>query len=297
MFRRTVSLIALVTLIALLLPAQALAAGAGGSGPHDTLAPDGTWTGIEAGQRHWYSFFYEGDESQITVSMDAEPKDGAVFKIYTPRQVADWGLADVEEDKPCGCGTENEYAKADHFWSGNFNTTGNYYVVVEHSGVRPATAYYSLLAAGEGVYVRPATVRITHRAPAVAETRAPAVERGATPATAIGLNQDFEQLEMGHEHWIKFDYTGDESQITVALFVEPSHGASFSVWTPELMRQYQAGQDVDPIGRGSENEYASGDLFWSGNFTSPGTYYIRVEHGGAMPSWCKMTISGDGVRL
>jgi hypothetical protein len=295
MFRKSLRLLALMTLIALLVPSQALAAEGGGSGPHDTLAPNGTWTSVEAGHKKWYSFLYEGDESQITISMQAVPEDGAHFEVYLPCQVRGWGLG--EDDEPCGCGTKNDALDMAHFWAGNFNCAGTYYILVEHSGSRQTPTYYSILAGGESVYARPPTVQITHGTPAAAPAPA-APERAAQPAESrIGLNAGYEQMQIGHDHWVKFEYVGDESQVTVALDVKPTHGATFSVYTPEQMRKYKAGQDVEPVGRGSDSEYAAGDLFWSGKFTSPGTYYVRVEHGGGIPSWCKLTIAGDGVRL
>lgn len=108
----------------------------------------------------------------------------------------------------------------------------------------------------------------------------------------------FEQwmgMKGGHSHWEAFQYEGDDTNVEITLDAEPDEGATFSVWTAEQVRLYGLGEDVEPVGRGTPNEYAEGDLAWSGRFVQPGTYYVLVEHRGEAPSYCKLTLQGKDV--
>lgn len=102
-------------------------------------------------------------------------------------------------------------------------------------------------------------------------------------------------MEGGHGHWETFQYEGDGSNVDIALDTKPKDGATFSVWTPEQVRLYGLGEDVEPLGRGTPNEYAKGDLSWSGSFSQPGTYYVLVQHRGDATSYCKLTLQGKDV--
>jgi hypothetical protein len=278
-FFKPLAALALVALLAI--PSVAVAAGAG---PGDAMAPDGVWRELRPGQEHWYAFNYDGDESRILVSMNVEPNDGAVFAVRTPEQVRIWQRSgDLEA---CGCSSRNERENIDAFWAGEFNLPGTYFVVVRHNRPQGGNSYYSLDVEGDGVWFEPAAEQVRAApAPVVAKEGAPA-------RMVIG---EWMPMATGTEHWFSFLYSGDGSQIYINLDAEPDCGASFSVWTPEQARLFSLGQEVEPVGRGSADEYAAGDLSWSGNFANPGTYYVRVEHCGAAPSNCKLSISGADV--
>jgi len=277
---------AIVMLVSMLVaPGVALAAGSEGTGPDNALDPNGMWAEIGPGQTHWYAFLYDGEGGQIDVRMDVDPTGGAMFKIVTPAQLDLWQRSG--DLTSCGCSTANDIEKVDGFWSGNFNTAGTYYIVVEHTGAKDGPAAYALIASGQGVTVAAApeaapSAMVAESEPAVAET---------VPAE-VG---SWMSLPVGMEHWFSFYYDGDGSQIEITLAADPDNGATFSVWTSEQVRRYSLGEDVQPVGRGSQNEFASGDLVWSGSFTSPGKYFVRVDHRGAAPTKCMLDITGSAV--
>jgi len=99
----------------------------------------------------------------------------------------------------------------------------------------------------------------------------------------------------GASLWHKFEYAGDRSQILVWLTDEAGIGLNFSVWTPEQVRLWQSGAAVEPVGRGSFDPYASGDLSWSGNFPQAGSYYVRVDNGTSTSGQYSLHIQGSGV--
>jgi len=129
-------------------PAPA-AAVAQGMSPEMALAPIGKYVQIMPGQTQWYAFRDEGDQSQISIKVDAIPDSGVTFEVWTPEQLRKWALG--EKFDPVGAGTENEALKADLFWSGSFVKGDTYYVVVEHSGLTNAPATYSLTVQGDDV--------------------------------------------------------------------------------------------------------------------------------------------------
>lgn len=282
--RLFVAMLVVAVTCLLLSPAIALAAG---SGPQDTMAPVGTWTAIDKGQRHWYAFEYDGEGDAIEVSMTAEPSAGAMFHVLTNAQVQAWQQdGDLEG---CGCGTENENMAADSFWTGNFNSAGTYYIVVEHSGVHDGLVDYALEASGKGVTTTsPAVVRVeVVAAPAAAAAPTEAAEAEMTMETG-----EWMPLHAGEDHWFEFRYEGDEA-ISVMLDAEPDCAVTFSVYTAEQLRRYALGEDIEPVGQGSENEFLAGDLSWTGSFPGSGTFYVKVEHKGTGISDCKLDVSGN----
>jgi hypothetical protein len=126
-------------------PAAAMA----GDGPDTALAPDGQWRKIESGEQHWYLLPIKKNKD-IEVSIFGSPADAAMFTIRTADQVDLWRRTGEE---PCiGCGTVNDVAKGDLFWTGMFNQNGNIWIVVEslnrHDG---AAGFYRIVAEGAGV--------------------------------------------------------------------------------------------------------------------------------------------------
>jgi Tol biopolymer transport system component len=122
---------------------------------------------------------------------------------------------------------------------------------------------------------------------------------GTGPDAALTPTGDWEQLAAGANRWYSFEYAGDGSQITVRLEVFPEDSATFAVWTPEEVHRWELGQNVQPIGRGSDDPNATGSLEWSGNFSTSGTYYVVVERAGSQAgtSHYLLEVTGDGVSL
>jgi hypothetical protein len=134
----------LVSLIGLLIPVAAFAAQ---SGPDSAMALPSGGQMLAVGQRVWYAFQYAGDGSQILVDMSAQPGGSASFAVWTPDDVRNWAQGGGE--KPIGRGTDNPFYNDDLVWSGNFNTAGTYYIVVDQTGGAPATI--NLHVTGSGV--------------------------------------------------------------------------------------------------------------------------------------------------
>jgi hypothetical protein len=118
-------------------------------------------------------------------------------------------------------------------------------------------------------------------------------------------------ISEGEATWVVFQYQGhhefreDEDGEQVAVWMatsvqiwldaEPDEAAAFSIWTEEQIRLWALGEEVDPLGRGTANEYEAGDLFWAGSLSNPGRYYVLVEHQGTEPGSFRLSISGQDL--
>ncbi len=131
----------------------------------------------------------------------------------------------------------------------------------------------------------------------IGATAAAAIDTG--PDDAVAPTGDWQALQAGEQDWYAFQYAGDRSQIQVRLEAVPEEGAAFAVWTPEQIRRWRAGSEVEPIGRGSPDPSTTGVQVWSGNFNDKGTYYLVVDYTGNRPAttYYLLTVSGDGVSL
>jgi len=134
---------------------------------------------------------------------------------------------------------------------------------------------------------------------------------GAGPDLALAPSDEWIPIAAGQDTWFVFQYQGhhefeeDEDGENVAVWIatpvqiwldaEPDEAAAFSVWTAEQIRLWSLGEEVDPVGRGTANEYEAGDLFWAGSLGNPGRYYVRVEHQGTEPGSFRLSISGQDV--
>ena len=120
-------------------------------------------------------------------------------------------------------------------------------------------------------------------------------EGGTGPADALSPTGEWLPLTNGQQVWYAFNYDGGDTAILVRMGVSPSNSATFSVWTPENVRQWVAGEKPDPIGSGVKNDTFGDDLVWTGSFKFPGTYYVLVEQTGRTAGSYKLDISGKGV--
>jgi hypothetical protein len=128
---------------------DAQAEAAVGTGPDDAQAPDDAWHALQIGEHHWYAFSYVGDGSEILIQMGVVPDGGAAFSVWTPAQIQQWALG--EDVEPVGRGSADPYTDGSLIWAGSFNTSGTYYVMVEHSGHPGRASYYQLSVHGDGV--------------------------------------------------------------------------------------------------------------------------------------------------
>jgi Tol biopolymer transport system component len=124
-----------------------------------------------------------------------------------------------------------------------------------------------------------------------------AAARGTGPDDALVPAGDWQQLNPGKSRWYAFQYVGDGSQVDVRLQAEPHESAAFAVFTPDQIRRWADGEELEPVGRGSPDSSAEGVLLWSGSFSDKGTYYVVVEHSGTQPgtSYYLLEVRGNGV--
>lgn len=104
---------------------------------------------------------------------------------------------------------------------------------------------------------------------------------GSGPADALTIDGAVRTLDAGESHWYIFKSYGADSQITLEMSIYPSVGTTFSVWTPDQIRAWALGQEVEPVGRGTTSDPTVSGPAWSGGFNVAGDYYVRVENNGA----------------
>ena len=323
-------LVGMIAVCLLLGPTLVLADAPGGKGPDDALAPSGEWAPLTKGEEHWYAFEYRGrqemrevedeeDEeeavwvnSNIQVLLDSEPDKGVTFSIWTPENIRMWVLG--EEVEPIGRGVEDKHAPGDLCWCGTFEEPGTYYVVVEHTGQGPDTPYYTLEVRGPDVSFTAPTAMPAKTAEAAGGEEGPAMEEvqaaaSTGPDSAVAPSDEWVSIPKGGVYWYAFLYRGhhefeeDEDGEEVAIWIatpaeisldsEPDGDVAFSVWSEGQVAAWGQGEEIEPVGRGTENKNESGDLFWAGSFGSPGRYFVVVENQGTEPGRFMLNISGE----
>jgi hypothetical protein len=289
------TLVAAVAFSCLLAPGAVFASA--GDGPFEAAAASGTWTELQQGATTWYGFTYAGDSSQILVTLDQASDNSAGFAIWTPEEVDAWARGQAVE--PIGRGSPNPFVANQLLWSGNFNMAGEYFVVVQSTG--PGVGYYALNIAGSGVSVAAeatqatvTTAAETTSQPAVAAAAEKSTD-GATPGESFTIPAYSVAAAPNATVWHSFSYAGDESRILVWLDDLSGVNLTLSVWTPEQVAQMEKGNTVEPVGRGSYDQYGKGSLSWAGNFPQAGTYYVTVDNGGAAVGSYTLQIAGSGV--
>jgi hypothetical protein len=286
--------------------------------------PGVDWAPLAAGESQWFTFEYLGDGSQIEVRVWVDPEDSASFSVWTPEQME--LLAAGEEVEPVGRGSVDPYTGCCLIWSGSFDVAGTYQVAVE--GPSSGTACYQLDIAGDGVMLpeveesaaADAAVEATvveeaaeAEEAAVAEPvtgAAPEVVGGSGPDDALAVSKEFVHLAAGETLWYSFEYVGyleyetvDDvedafwagSEIEVWLDADPDETVVLSIWTAEQVEQWAAGEEVEPVGRGTANEYGPGEISWAGTFDAPATYYIIVENASAGDASFQLSVAGSDV--
>ena len=124
-----------------------------------------------------------------------------------------------------------------------------------------------------------------------------ALATGSGPADAQAPSADWLPINPGQEHWYAFYYAGDSSSIKIQLQTEPPESASFGLFTPNGIRRWSDGAELESVGRGSPVRSGSGALIWTGSFNDKGAYYVVVEHASQKQStrYYLLEVEGDGV--
>ena len=128
----------------------ALAEAGEGMGPDSAMGP-GDWITMNAGEEHWFAFHfdYDGTPEKVEINLYADPEKGALFTVRNEEQVRLW--RNEGKDEWFGAGSENEYAKGQLSWASEFESSGTYYVVVEHNALSPGPTACKLAISGKGV--------------------------------------------------------------------------------------------------------------------------------------------------
>jgi hypothetical protein len=145
-----------------------------------------------------------------------------------------------------------------------------------------------------GAVVAVSLISLSIVAGAFAAPAGPAPD-GSSPETALNIAGGWMTIQPGASVWYGFQYAGDKSQIQVILNEQGLTGLAFGVWTPGEVAQWEAGQAVNPVGRGSPNVDVPADLFWTGNFDFAAFYYVRVDNNGTSAMTYSLTMTGSGV--
>jgi hypothetical protein len=123
-----------------------------------------------------------------------------------------------------------------------------------------------------------------------------------SPYTAVFVRDNREQaIPANTSMWYKFDYGGDRSRILMVLYNGAISGIWFAVFTPEQAINFT---DDKFVGRGmtspvlcDQGKCTGNDFVWVGNFSVPGTYFIRVTNPNDKPWTFKFHIEGENINI
>ena len=88
------------------------------------------------------------------------------------------------------------------------------------------------------------------------------------------------RLDPGEQRWYTLTSQGNGGVAQVRMNVDPDGGATFKIVTPDAIRAWEAGAELEITGRGTGNNFEAADLSWSGNFGHLDAYHLVVEYAG-----------------
>jgi hypothetical protein len=284
----------------------ALAESPDGLSPDSAMAP-GDWMSVNAGEMHWFAFNfdYDGKPEMVEIFLYADPDNGAAFNVRNVEQVRLWKTEG--KDEWFGAGTENEYAKGALSWAGALESSGTYYVVVEHNALTPGPTACKLEIVGKGVTFPVAAEPVAApvvMGPSEPTAAVPTIKMGGGPDEAIAPTGEWTTLAVGEQHWYAFDF-GYDAKITepiqIKVYAEPAESAVVTIrnaeqaelWRTEGANEHFGCCTVQSFSKDEETPYA----IWSGQLFSSGRYYIVVEHAKnvAVPTTYRFTIEGEKI--
>jgi hypothetical protein len=129
----------------------------------------------------------------------------------------------------------------------------------------------------------------------------------APPVCAAGTGAGVQYPGTGEGNWqpigsqpLEFDlaYAGSSEGAEIQLASDPSSRVGFAVYTDWAWKQLGAGnRDVKPVGMGTSNPDAGGNLTWKAQANPSELYHIQVYLIGMDPArfWIKQQGSGNSV--
>jgi hypothetical protein len=110
-------------------------------------ALENNWQVLHEGESRWYTFRHQGDGLPVQIWMDADPNEGAGFRVFSEENAMAVMAGSAPDDvDDIGRGTSNPDEAGDLFWRGEFEEAGTFYVLIEHGW--QGDVFYSLYSAG-----------------------------------------------------------------------------------------------------------------------------------------------------
>jgi hypothetical protein len=295
-FRQLAVAVALVAIVSAIVPAVGQAAGPGGTGPDDALAPGAGTQHLNVGQDLWYAFSTAGldrnnNPSKVLVRMSVQPAGSATFFIWDRQRLAARAISTNpnQDDPPVGQGTilttkdgDNTVARynGDLIWTNAFQAPTTYYVQVRQTGSQPSD--YTLSITGDAVSFPAAAAPVqlaasnpgqaagatASSAPLILPATGNQPAAGSGPDTALPATGQPMTVKPGQQIWYKIQFPGtSDSTVHPVVFAElvgdPGTGINFDVWTAERLRARAVSdnpdKDAPPVGMGTVLNYKSGD--------------------------------------
>jgi len=127
---------------------------------------------------------------------------------------------------------------------------------------------------------------------------APILAAGPTPPpapsrTGIGNWQAINGQPLEYD----FQYAGTGLPVQILLGMDPASSVGFNVFTDDEWRTLAGGgRLVAPVGRGTHNPYAVGDLSWQLASPSGGLYHVQIftQSAGTARFWIAQAGPGSG---
>lgn len=135
---------------------------------------------------------------------------------------------------------------------------------------------------------------------------APATQSASTQSIS---NDEWQQLESGGSHIVKIKYDAFEkdgrlaSETLIELEMGSRGSVAFDVYTADQYAAFEAGKDVDPVGRGNSKSDQTGNslhdtkLIWANRTDISETFFIRVVNKSAGVSSFHLSVWGNGTTI
>jgi hypothetical protein len=323
---------ALVTTLGVIAPAVGQAAGPGGTGPNDAMAPTGSMEHLNVGQSRWYAVTSagkdkNGDPSHVLITLYSQPQDSAGFNIWTAERLNERAASSDpnKEAPPVGVGSKVQMTTSEGavtkdlfphavVWAGGFNQRQSFLVEVYQTGSQASD--YLLSITGDAVTF-PTSVTSSTSSPSAPSAGlampAASASGGTGPNNATAPSPNWQHLNIGQSRWYAFtsegkDKNGDPSHVLITLYSQPQNSAGFNIWTAERLNERAASsdpnKDAPPVGVGAPVEITRGDntrvlfnhaLVWAGGFEVKTTFLVEVYQTGSQASDYLLSITGDAV--
>jgi hypothetical protein len=109
------------------------------------------------------------------------------------------------------------------------------------------------------------------------------------PATASAIDDQTHTIAPNTATWFRFNYSGDESLVSLTMPDCAKYNVIFEVYTPGQAKEWW---NADPVGQATDK---GDDHFWLGSSQEAGTYYVRVVNAEPAAMTYKLLLAGTAV--